>query len=165
LNQAGGFHASARDRAVVAAGFYLESVMISRLAIGLVVSVLASLPPTVSMAAGPPPDAEIEKLIVGKWFQKSFEGDLMIKGTTTYLKDGTFLGEGCITKGGQTLIAIVTGRWRVNNATLTETLEISDPPGGGGGTQSTDAIIEINDKLFRYRTEKNIERVKSRQAD
>ena len=140
--------------------------MISRLAIGLVVSLLSSSPTTVLMAAGPPPpDAEIEKLIVGKWFQESFEGDLRIKGTITYQTNGTFLSEGSITTGGQELIVIATGKWSVNNATVTETLEASDLPGADSGTQSTDAIIEITDKLFRYRTEKNVERTKSRQAN
>jgi hypothetical protein len=139
--------------------------MRARLLIALVVILLLGLPAVIVLAAGPPTDAEIEKLAAGKWSQQSFEGDVEINSTTIYRKDGTFLKEGTLTKGNRMLKVTVTGRWKVSNAMLSETLEMTDPPGPPSDTQSTDAIIEINDKVLRYRTEKNVERTKTRVAD
>src|SRR5262245_46299014 len=104
----------------------------------------------VARAAEAPPDAEIEKLIVGKWYEEASENGLDIKATTTYKKDGTLSGEATMTNGDRTLKLSVTGTWKVADGKITETVEKVEPP-LPIPPKSTDTIVEINAKTFRYR--------------
>jgi hypothetical protein len=81
----------------------------------------------------PPPDGEIERLLVGKWYEeyrewhgKDWRGG---EATTTYKADGTF--EAAATRGrkgaGGTKY-VASGTWRVKDRTIIETVETCDPP-------------------------------------
>jgi hypothetical protein len=140
----------------------MELKMIRRLSFSVFAMLFAVGPAHVTRAAEVPSETEIAKLIAGKWYQVEVINDISTKATTTFRKDGTFSGEAMMTKGERTLKLTVTGTWKVAGSKLIETIEKSEPPGIPSGKQSTDEVLEINEKTFRYRTEEGKERTATR---
>lgn len=116
-------------------------------------------------AAELPADAEIEKLLVGKWVQEEMMNGITIKATTTYEKDGKLSGEATINAGDRMIKIVVLGSWKMTMGKLTETIDRSEPPTIPAGKTSTDELLEINKKICRYRAEDGTERTKTRVAE
>jgi len=128
-------------------------------------AVLVCLAPIVTSAGEPPSQTEIEKLIVGKWSREEMIGDVAIKATTTYESGGKMSSEGTIVQGVITLNISVTGRWKVMGSKLIEIVEKANPPAIPIGHESVDEVLEINNKICRYKTSKGDERTKTRVGD
>jgi hypothetical protein len=56
----------------------------------------------------------------------------------------------------------VTGKWKIKDGAVIETVDTCKPPLIPAGTQFTDQVLEINAKILRYRTEQGKERTKTR---
>ena len=132
----------------------------------LIATALTLCAPVIAQTA-PPAEAEIAKLIVGKWTQEEVINGATIKATTTYQKDGSLSGEAVIAKDGRTLNISVTGTWRISGSNLIEFVEKGTPPQAvpAGGKETTDEVLEINDNILRYKTDKGEERTKTRAID
>jgi hypothetical protein len=113
-----------------------------------------------TVRAAPPTDAEIEKLAVGKWRHEDKGG--IFNATTTYAKDGTFEGEATAGTGADAPKIRVTGKWKVSGGVLTETVETCKPPLIPTGKKFNDTVLEINDKVLRYRNDEGREETKTR---
>jgi hypothetical protein len=100
-----------------------------------------------------PSDAEIRKLLVGKWSQEeTLPNGAKGKATTTYKGDGTFSGEGTIEFQGQTLRITASGTWKVEGGDLSETIDKSEPAVAPKGAVSKDAVLSISKTVLRRRT-------------
>jgi len=121
---------------------------------------------TTTARAEPPTEAELAKLIVGKWAEEEVVNGLTIKDTTTYQRGGVKTVEAVASKHGINLIISASGRWKVSGSKLTEILEKANPPRAiHTGQETTDEILEINDKIYRYKTAKGDVRTKTRVAN
>jgi hypothetical protein len=110
-------------------------------------------------------DAEITKLLVGKWYEERKEEGREIKATNTFRQDGTFSAEINVKLPDQTFKVSVTGTWKVMNGVLIETIETSDPPVIKKGQVSKDQVLSFTDKEYRYKSEFGGEHIKKRVAD
>jgi hypothetical protein len=121
---------------------------------------------TTTARTEPPTEAELAKLIVGKWAEEEMINALMIKSTTTYQRGGVKTVEAVATKQGISLIISASGKWKVSGSKLTEIVEKANPPRAiHTGQETTDEILEINDKICRYKTTKGDVRTKTRVAN
>ena len=113
-----------------------------------------------------PSDADLAKRIVGKWSEEEqLQGGGTSKAMTTYRKDGTFTGEGTITRQGKSLTVKVSGTWKVTDGTLIETVEKCEPALIPKGKIFKDRILSVTDKVLKVKTEKGKEIVKMRVSD
>src|SRR5262245_41299167 len=136
--------------------------MIYRLTTALITVALIVAAAAMARADDPPTDRDIEKQILGKWFQELTVRGYDVKATTTYHPDGKFSGEGLLTKGERTLNMVVTGRWKLEGAKLTETVASCDPPLLRRGRRATTEIVEVSDTTLRFLTDKGEEMTKRR---
>jgi hypothetical protein len=132
--------------------------MICRTTLAVALSLFALVP--VARPADKPTDGEIEKLVIGKWRHDDVGG--IFNATTTYAKDGTFVGEGTGGTGDDAPKIRVTGKWKVSDGAVIETIETCKPAIIPAGKQFTDTVLELTDRVFRYRTEEGKERTKTR---
>src|SRR5262245_12063291 len=139
----------------------LEWPMIRRPLIAMCLFLLA----TATARTEPPTEAELAKLIVGKWAGEEMINGLMIKSTTTYQRGGVMTVEAVATKHGISLIISASGKWKVSGSKLTEIWEKANPPRAISAGETTDEILEINDKICRYKTAKGDVRTKTRVAN
>jgi len=107
------------------------------------------------------PDAQLEKLLVGKWQHT----DSPTKAFTEYRDDGTFVGDGSIEQLGELVKIRVWGRWKIEDGAVVEVIDKCQPAGIPIGTTLYDSVLQLNAKTFRYRTEQGIERAKTRLLD
>src|SRR5262249_34662154 len=122
----------------------------------IVAAVVGSVVPA---AAGQPlSDAQIEKLVVGKWRHEESENDAV----TEYRDDGTFTDEGMIERIEGPVKIRVSGRWLVRDGAVVEVVQKCDPAGIQPGTTRYDTALELDANKFRYRTEQGVVRVKTR---
>jgi hypothetical protein len=110
-------------------------------------------------------DAEITKLIVGKWSEEIKEENVTGKGITIYKKDGTFSADGMLMAKGKTITIKGTGTWKVSDGVLIETIETVDPPVKKKGDMTKDKVLSITAKMMKVRTESGREVVKTRVSD
>jgi len=121
---------------------------------------------TTTARTEPPTEAELAKLIVGRWAEEETINGLTIKSTTTYQRGGVKTIEAVATKHGISLNISASGKWKVSGSTLTEIIEKADPPRAmHTGKETTDEILEINDKICRYKTTKGDVRTMKRVAN
>lgn len=100
-----------------------------------------------------PTDDEIKKLLPGKW---SYEEDMMgvkVVASSTFKKDGTFEGEANIDAKGKEIKIKVSGSWEVKDGKLIETIKKSDSPFAKEGKMSTDTILAIDEKSYKFKSE------------
>jgi hypothetical protein len=136
--------------------------MIRRIFTATVLFLLA----TATARAEPPTEAQLAKLIVGKWAEEEMINGLMINSTTTYQRGGVKTVEAVATKHGISLIISGSGKWKISGSKLTEIVEKADPSRAmHTGQETTDEILEINDKICRYKTTKGDVRTKTRVAN
>lgn len=111
-----------------------------------------------------PTDAEIRRLLVGKWaYEKGVEGGPKLQATNHYKKDGIFESEGTFTADGKTLNIILSGTWEVKDGIIISTLKkTSHPTMIKEGYVSKDQVISIDDKTLRYTTERGTESIERR---
>jgi hypothetical protein len=97
-----------------------------------------------------PPDAEIEKLIIGKWISPNRTVKVEIGDTTTtYRDDHTFVSETPIRqKDGASKTFTASGTWKVANSKITQSFDKYDPP-QALPKASVMFVIEINKRVFR----------------
>jgi len=103
-------------------------------------------------------DAQIEKLLVGRWKHEQSDDNAV----TEYRDDGTFVGTGSVDRIEGTVKIRVSGRWKVSDGEVIEVVEKCEPAGIPPGTTLYDRVLELNTNTFRYRTERGIETTKTR---
>jgi hypothetical protein len=98
----------------------------------------------------PPADAEIKRLLVGKW--EGYDPLTGTKGTIHYAKEGTFVGDGTVTLAdGEKVTFQVEGTWKVMKGTLQFTITKSTRPGiAPVGVEVKEVIHSIDEKTVRY---------------
>jgi hypothetical protein len=122
------------------------------------------LGPLLSAADAVPADAEIMRLLVGKW--KGTDSVTGTTGTIDYAKDGTFKGEGTVPlSGGKSVEFQVEGTWQVKDGAIHFKIKKSTRPGVAPvDAEITETVLGIDDKTIRYKrglgSEKTRERVK-----
>lgn len=116
--------------------------------------IVCSLVSRVDGREGKPSDEEINKLLVGKWSVEETNGNVKIKGTSTYKKDGTLEGEATIDLGDQKIVLKVSGTWKVKDGVVTETVTKSNRPDIiKEGMTTKDTVVSINDKEYKIKSE------------
>ena len=111
-------------------------------------------------------DAEITKLLVGKWALEVDEMGVKVKGTQEYTKDGKFVGEATIEAGKNTIKLTVSGTWVVKDGKVIETVKKSNQPMiAPEGKESKDTVISIDDKVYKFKDEMDKERTVKRIKD
>lgn len=112
-------------------------------------------------------DAEIRKLLVGKWAVEEGAGKgPKLKGMTHYKADGTFEGEATLEGGGKSLKITVSGTWKVMDGMIVDTVtKTSAPELIKKGHVSKDRVLSIDDKVLRYKTETGKESARKRIKD
>jgi hypothetical protein len=110
-------------------------------------------------------DAEITKLVVGKWYEERKGEGMELKGTTTYRKDGTFSGEATLKLRDESHKVSVTGTWKVADGSLIETVEACDPPILKKGHVSTDQVLAVTAKALKLKEKSGKEMIKTRIAE
>lgn len=118
------------------------------------VALIISMP--IAAFAEVPRDAELEKLIVGKWQSTTYhpETQIEVNGSTEYRADGTFSGSGTLSMQGQVLSVGASGVWSVKGTVLTWTIrETLNPDIIAVGESGDDEILEINRYVMKYRGE------------
>ena len=108
----------------------------------------------VSLQAEAASDADYKEKILGQWKQEFVQGPASMKGLETYNRDGTLIGDGMLSLQGQKIPIKLSGVWEIKNGTLIATVKKSNVPQMFPvGTVSKDKIVEINETVFRYKTE------------
>jgi hypothetical protein len=82
--------------------------------------------------------------------------------TTIYSHDGTFTAEATAGTGADAPKVHITGKWKLSDGVLTETVDSSKPPIFQTGAKSTEKILEITDNFCRYLNDDGKERTKTR---
>jgi hypothetical protein len=113
-----------------------------------------------------PNDAELTRLLVGRWAAESSGGKgPAVKGAVWLRADGTFEAEGELGSGKHAAKAKASGRWAVAGGTLTATLEKCSPPLLLKGHAHKEEVLSVTDKEWRARTEGGKEAVRARLPD
>ena len=107
-----------------------------------------------SLQAEAASDADYKEKILGQWKEEFVEGPATFKGFETYQRDGTLIADGMLSLQGQKIPIKLAGVWEIKNGTLIATLKKSNVPQMMPvGIVSKDKIVEINQTVFRYKTE------------
>jgi len=123
-------------------------------------ALLVSAPASFAQAKAPeaPPAAKsvneegYAKTILGSWKLEMKEGPVVGQAISTYEKDGTCTTAGSFTAEGQKLEAKAKGKWTIVKDKITiEVTESSAPEMIPVGQKSTDTILSLTDKEYRYR--------------
>ena len=108
----------------------------------------------VSLQAEAASDADYKEKILGQWKQELVQGPASMKGLETYNRDGTLIGDYMLSLQGQKIPIKLSGVWEIKNGTLIATVKKSNVPQMFPvGTVSKDKIVEINQTVYRYKTE------------
>jgi hypothetical protein len=106
-----------------------------------------------------PSDADLARLLVGKWTADEKMDALRMKGSASYNKDGTFKGEiqleievDGINESARFMVA---GTWKVVDGVIETTVtESSEPQLSPVGATSKETVVAIDDTTLRTKTEK-----------
>jgi hypothetical protein len=126
----------------------------TRLAQRRVLALLATLLATLLLgAAQPVPDAErIRRLLPGRWQADTAQGELTVKATSDYGRDGFVVYAGHISGPGVDFSYRVRSRWTVAGDVLsTEIVESDQPQVLAPGSRKQDRVLAIDARRFRYR--------------
>jgi len=129
--------------------------MITRILIAPVVVTLAFS----QLSAGPPPDPEATKVLIGSWVVPMEEYPATISdGGFTFNPDGTFSSFGVLRYDDQVMRLEVEGKWSIKNGVLIEELtKSSQPQISPVGTLTRDTLLVVTDRQYRFRTESGVE--------
>lgn len=110
------------------------------------------------------PDAEISKLLTGKWAVEYDDGNgPKVKGLNHYKKDGTLDATGTVTVGEKSLEIAISGTWKVLDGTIIATVTKTNVPELiKEGHISKDQVLLIDEKLLKFKGENGKERVHKR---
>ena len=90
-------------------------------------------------------DEEGARLLVGKWDLSEKEGLRSTTGADWFRADGTFVSEALFAStGNRQMMATVSGKWKVQDGNLVETVERADPPLHDIGTVYRLRVISIS---------------------
>jgi hypothetical protein len=90
-------------------------------------------------------DAEIAKLLIGKWDLSEKEGLRSTTGYDLFRADGTFFSEALVEFTGNRYRGTrVSGKWKVLDGNLVETIESAEPPIHDKGTVYRLRVIGIS---------------------
>ena len=97
-----------------------------------------------------PSDAEITRLLVGKW--EGADPATGVTGTIRYAKDGTFTGDGTVSLPGNEKIEFhAEGTWKVSDGAILFTITKSTRPGVAPvGIEVKEVVQAIDEKTVRY---------------
>jgi len=123
---------------------------------------LILLAPAMAQAGEPIATAEIQKQLVGKWFEDLYSYGFHIKATANYSADGQVEIEGVMTRGKRKLKLAITGSWKVEDGKLVETVATCQPPVLRRGREIARDVVEISESIFRYLNEDGDEGVRTR---
>jgi len=106
-----------------------------------------------------PSDADLTRLLVGKWTADEKMDTLRMKGSASYNKDGTFKGEVRldieIDGISESVEVKVAGTWKVAAGAIEITItESNEPQFSPVGTTSKEDIVALNATTLRTKTEK-----------
>lgn len=115
----------------------------------------------VPLHAGPPPDAEATKLLIGKWAIPQTPG--VTKGFFDFAADGTFTsGAILVAADGQAKMEL-EGRWKIEKGVLVEEITKSNHPEiVPVGTTTRDSLVVVTKEQFSYRDARGNEIVRFR---
>jgi hypothetical protein len=104
-------------------------------------------------AASPAPTAEqIRQRLPGLWRADTVQGELRVKATSDYGRDGFVVYAGHITGPGVDFAYRVRSRWTLaGNVLSTEIVESNQPQVLALGSRKQDRVLAIDDRRFRYR--------------
>jgi len=104
-------------------------------------------------------DAEITKLLAGKWSTEEGKGDEpKVKSTVVYRKDATFAVQATIVTKEKTEVIELSGTWKVEDGVILDTIEKSNTEKYEKGRVTRDTVISIDEQTLRYTTAKGRER-------
>jgi hypothetical protein len=133
---------------------------------GLSLSCLVLLVVCADDPAKRPPDAEVVRLLVGRWSGGSAgEHEPRIQGHVRYKSDGTFEAEGEVGPEKHAVKVTASGTWRVADGALVETVEKCHPPLVRKGHALREEVLAIDSKSMRVRSEKGKESSRERVPD
>src|SRR5437870_12782441 len=103
----------------------MEKLMIRRCAILLMLLPVCCAILSAQDANKPkrPTDAEISKLVVGKWKQDRKIKETEIKATDDFFKDGTCKSQGTLKRGDEIIKVAMTGTWKISDGLLIQVIE------------------------------------------
>ena len=108
-----------------------------------------------------PADADINRLLIGKW--EGADQATGITGTITYGKDGKFTADGMVPVGNKKLEVNTEGTWSVSGGTITyKVTKSSRPRVAPVGTEIKEVVNAIDEKNIRFTREQEKERVRTR---
>jgi hypothetical protein len=113
-------------------------------------------------------DAEISKLLVGKWsIEEGGDKGPKIKGTENYKKDGIVEAEATVDDGKNAPLKIsLSGTWKVMDGVIVTKVTKSNVPDLiPEGHVSKDTVISIDDKEIKYKSEGGQEKTHKRLKD
>lgn len=92
-------------------------------------------------------DGEIAKLLIGKWDLSEKEGLRSTTGYDLFRADGTFSSEALVEYTGNRYRGTrVSGKWKVLDGNLVETIESAEPPVHDKGTVYRLKVLNVTDK-------------------
>ena len=109
-----------------------------------------------------PSDAEITRLLVGKWH--GADPTTGVSGTITYAKDGTFVGEGSVPLTDTQKVEFrAEGTWKVADGAIHFKVTKSTRPGVVPvDIEVKEVVLGIDEKSVRYRRGLGKEKVRTR---
>jgi hypothetical protein len=112
-----------------------------------------------------PTDADINRLLVGKW--NCTDPDVGAAGTIRYTKDGNFTGDGTVKIDGQEKIEVhFEGTWSVSKGTIVLVVTKSSRPGiAPVGSQVKETVVAIDQKTLRFIRGLGKEKTRTRMMD
>lgn len=110
-----------------------------------------------------PTDEEIKKLLVGTWASDETEGEIRLKGTTTFNKDGTGTAAGTAENGRERVTIALSTTWAVKDGKIVCTITKSNIPDVVKvGHTSSDEILSVTATEFQFKSENGQVRVQKR---
>jgi pimeloyl-ACP methyl ester carboxylesterase len=97
------------------------------------------------------PDAEIARLLVGKWSGEQAPPGLRVGTITCYRPDGTFDAEATIRARGKVLKVTLSGTWEVSDGVVLQKLTKSSDPRIPLGQDSRMDVLSIDARAFARR--------------
>jgi hypothetical protein len=99
-------------------------------------------------------DDSFKEKIIGKWEIKIDKENFKLKGHYIYKEDGTLKSEATLMSSNTKLEFNLSGTWKVKEGNFTTTILKSNyPEVVPVGLSTTDKIIFINQKEFKYKTQ------------
>ena len=121
---------------------------------------------TFSLYADSSTDAQTAKKLIGSWVLPPNFSPAIKKGGKEFRSDGTFTSFGIILITGQEVRVDVEGKWKIENGVLMEEIvKSTNEKMFPIGAVTRDTVIQVNEKEYRYRTEKGKESFRLRKTE